>query len=198
MSHPQRISLDSKILLIISESIQIDQLILNVPRLFSPGINSRRYSYIWHKYNYGTTAMKRTYANLKAKLLQSDKNQVSIPNETALVNEVTSSSVPESSPPVALDVTTPSMDPLNLQLTPAPSMCGQLKSTHPARCLNNCVPCSACGIVGHELVFCRKVIALTRESTSVPSRNRQKITRKSPRNKKIPLHPLKMINLQRK
>ena len=54
--------------------------------------NSRRYSYIWHKY-YGTTAIKSTYANLKAELLQSDKNQVASPDETALVNVVTSSSV---------------------------------------------------------------------------------------------------------
>jgi len=35
------------------------------------GINSRRYTYIWHKY-YGTTATKPTYANLKAELLLSD------------------------------------------------------------------------------------------------------------------------------
>ena len=43
------------------------------------GINPRRFSYIWHKY-YGNTAIKPAYANLKAELLQSDKNQVALPD----------------------------------------------------------------------------------------------------------------------
>jgi len=79
-----------------SEAIQSDLLILNAFRLFT-GINSRRYSYIRHKYFGTTTAIKPTYANLKAELLQSDKNQVTIHDETASVNVVTSS-IPVSQP----------------------------------------------------------------------------------------------------
>jgi len=80
------------------------------------GINSRWYSYIRHKY-YGTTAVKPTHANLKAELLQSDKNQITIPDETALVNVVTWSSIPEPSLPVSRATPTTSMDPLKPQLT---------------------------------------------------------------------------------
>jgi len=69
----------------------------------------------WHKY-YGNPAVKPTYANLNAELLQSDKNQVALSDETALVNVVTSSSVPKLTPLVSLATTT-SMDPLNPQLT---------------------------------------------------------------------------------
>jgi len=98
------------------------------------GINSRRYTYIWHKY-YGTTAIKPTYANLKAELLQSEKNQVPLTEDLAVSNIVTVSSTSEPSP-VALVATSSSMDPLNPQLTPLQplqcAMCGQLKFTHPS------------------------------------------------------------------
>jgi len=126
------------------------------------GINTRRYSYIRHKY-YGNTAVKPTYSNLKAESLQSDKNQVALPEEPAIVYVVTSSSVPEPTLPVSL-ATTSSMDPLNPQLIPLQplqcAMCGQMKATHLAGCPSCGVVCSACGLVGHKLVFCRKVIAL--------------------------------------
>ena len=66
---------------------------------------------IWHNY-YG--------ANLKAELLKSDKNQVAIPDETALLNVATSFSFfPEPTLPVSLATTTTSMDPLNLNLPPS-------------------------------------------------------------------------------
>ena len=115
-------------------------------------------------------------ANLKADLLQSDKNQVALPDETAIVNVVTSSSAPEPTLPVSLAATS-SMDPLNPQLTPLQplqcAMCGQMKATHPAGCPSYGVVCSACGLVGHKLVFCRKVIALKKSSTSSSRGQRQ-------------------------
>ena len=78
------------------------------------------------------------------------------------MNVVTSSSVPEPTLPVSLATTT-SMDPLNPELTPLKplqcAMCGQMKATHPG-CPSYGVICSAHGLVGHKLVFCRKVIAL--------------------------------------
>jgi len=80
------------------------------------GINSRRYTCIWHKY-YVTTAIKPIYANLKVKLLQSDKNQVSLTEDLAVFNVVTVSSTSDP-PPVALVTTSSSVDPLNPQLTP--------------------------------------------------------------------------------
>ena len=111
----QNISSDFKILSITSEVIPD----LECTETLLAGINPRRYSYIWHKY-YGNTAVKSTYANLKAELLQSDKNQVALPYETAIVNVVTSSSVPDPTLPVSL-ATTSSMDPLNPQLNPPTS-----------------------------------------------------------------------------
>ena len=98
-------------------------------------INSGRISYIWRKY-YDTASIKPTLAYLKAELLQSGKNQEAIPDETALVNVETSSSVPEPTQPFALATTTTSIDSFNHQLTPLQplqyAMCGQLNSTHPA------------------------------------------------------------------
>jgi len=35
-----------------------------------------------------------------------------------------------------------------------------MKTTHPAGCPSYGVICSACGLVGHKLIFCRKVIPL--------------------------------------
>ena len=127
--------------------------------------------------------------NLKAESLQSDKNQVYLTKDLAVSNVVTVCSTSE--PPNDLRLLWLQhhpVDPLNPQLTPLQplqcAMCGQLKSTHPSGCPNYGVTCSACGIVGHKLVFCRKVIALTKNSTSVPSRNlNKKITRESTRNK---------------
>ena len=52
-------------------------------------------------------------------------------------------------------------------------MCGQMKATHPAGCPSYGVVCSACGLVGHKLVFCRKVIALKKSSTSSSRGQRQ-------------------------
>ena len=57
------------------------------------GINPRRYSYVWHKY-YGSTSPKPTYSHLKAELLQSDKNQISI-SEEPLVNVTTVTPLPQ-------------------------------------------------------------------------------------------------------
>ena len=92
---PPNISSDFKTSSITSEVIQAAQLILNAPRLFSLvsipvdtptfGINIM-----------GILQSNLPAPNLKAELLQSDKNQVALPDETAIVNVVTSSSVPES------------------------------------------------------------------------------------------------------
>ena len=71
------------------------------------GINSRRCTYIWHKYC-GTTATKPTNANLKAELFQSDKNQVSSNDDMAVSNVVTVSSVSEP-PPIALVLSSPNL-----------------------------------------------------------------------------------------
>jgi len=66
---------------------------------------------------YGTTGIKFTYPNVKAELLQSDKNQNAIPDETNLVNVVTSTSISELTLPVSLaTMTTSSINPLNFQL----------------------------------------------------------------------------------
>jgi len=95
-----------------------------------------------------------------------------------MVNVSTVTSVPhEPTPPVSLVTATKSTESINP--TPIPrqplqyAMCGQPKSSHPSVCPNNG---RACGVVGHNLIFCRKVIALN-NSTSIPTRgnnNKQK------------------------
>ena len=73
-----------------------------------------QFPYIWHKY-YGATAIKQNLPTLISK--PNYYNQVAIPDETALVNVVTSSSVHTATLPVAFVTTTPSTDSLNPQLT---------------------------------------------------------------------------------
>ena len=67
-------------------------------------------------------------------------------------------------------------------------MCGQLKSSHPSGCPSYGVSCSACDIVGHKLIFCRKVISLKKTTSSPPSRSnrpaKQRSDKKSKRKKK--------------
>jgi hypothetical protein len=149
-------------------------------------INARRYSYVWHKY-YGSTSPKPTFSHLKAKLLQSDKNQINISEET-LVNVTTVTSLPqEPTPPLSLVSAAKSTDSYNPMPTPLQplqcAMCGQPKSTHPSGCANYGVTCSACGVVGHNLIFRRKVIAL-KKSTSNPTRGNNNKIKKDHKNKK--------------
>ena len=131
-------------------------------------------------------------------MLQLDKNQVAILDETAQVHIITTSSITESIQPVSLATTTTMMNPLNPQLNPFNVQCTlQMKSSHSAGCLNYGVTCSACGIVGQKLEFCRKRIALPK------SRHRFHLvlidnlntlaTRNCERNKKSLPHHLKMI-----
>jgi len=178
MSHQlflcQNISSDFKISLITPEIAQAAQLILNAPRLFwlvsipvdTPtfGINIMGTQY----------AIKPTYANLKAELLQSDKNQIALPDKIALVNVVSSSSVPEPTLPISLydDIYGPTKS--STYATSTSSMRGRMKSTHQAfGCTNFCVICTACALVRHKLVFCRKVIALKKSPTSSSRVQRQ-------------------------
>ena len=88
------------------------------------GINARRYSYVWHKY-YGSTSPKPTFSHLKVELLQSDKNQINISEET-LFNVTTVTSLPqEPTPPLSLVSTTKSTDSYNPTANPTStaSMC---------------------------------------------------------------------------
>ena len=104
----------------------------------------------------GSTSPKPTYSHLKAELLQSDKNQISISEET-MVNVTTVTSVPhEPTPHVSFVAATKSTDSINPTPIPPQSlqcaMCGQPKSSHPSGCPNYGVTCSACGIVVHNLL----------------------------------------------
>ena len=121
------------------------------------------------------------------KLAQSDKNQISI-SEEPLVNVTTVTPLPqEPTPPLSLVSNTKSSE--NFNPTPVPlqplqcAMCGQPKSSHPSRCPNYGVTCSACGFVGHNLIFCRKVIAL-KKSTFNPTRGNNNKRKKDHNNKK--------------
>jgi len=67
--------------------------------------------------------------------------------------------------------------PVPLQLLQC-AMYGQLKSSHPSGCPNYGVTFSACGIAGHNLVFCCKVMASKKSSTTT-KRNKRILTRKN-------------------
>ena len=84
------------------------------------GINTRRYSHVWHKY-FGSTSPKPTHSHLKAELLQSDKNQISLYENT--VNVTTITSLPhEPTPSMSLVSAAKSTDSFNANPTSTSSM----------------------------------------------------------------------------
>ena len=141
-----------------------------------------RYSYVLHKY-YGTHLQSQPTLISRRSFY---KNQISL-CET-IVNVTTFKSLPhEPTPPMSLVSTTKSTDSFNptpISLQPLQcAMCGQRKSSYPSECHNYGVTCSACGVVGHNMIFCRKVIAL-KKSTSNPSRGNNNERKKDNNQKK--------------
>ena len=152
------------------------------------GINPRRYSYIWHKYA-PVSAHKPLYSVLKVELLQSDKHQPTIMDEPVINTSIVNLPPEQPSSLVTTVATLDSGNPIVSALQPLQcAMCGQLKSSHPSGCPSYGISCSACGIVGHKLIFCRKVIALKKATSSSPSRNnrpaKQRSDKKSKRKEK--------------
>ena len=145
---------------------------------------SSSYSYIWHKY-VPVSAYKPLYSVLKVELLQSDKQQPTIMDEPVVNTSLVNLPAEQPSSLVATVATPDSGNPIVSALQPLQcAMCGQLKSSHPSGCPSYGIACSVCGIVGHKLIFCRKVVALKKATSSQSSRSNRPAKQRSDKQSK--------------
>jgi len=130
-----------------------------------------QFSYAWYKY-YGPTSPKSTYySHLKLEVLQSDKNQTMV-NEASWRNngKYCNSHIPthgvNTSCILSFHQQTNRLIPTLSQ--PYFSLFNVwMGNSNPSDFPNYDVTCSACGVMDHNLIFCRKVMRL-KKSTSTP------------------------------